>query len=89
LANTIKRTSYKIFMGLPEGTFKVLCDPEAEPGEGWASEGGPHAVDTGTDRKGAGDGTYSEALEKQAGMTPWRLRSLIHAPHRLQIRGLL
>jgi len=25
-ANTIKKTSYKIYTGLPEGTFKVLSD---------------------------------------------------------------
>lgn len=27
---TIKRTSYRIFMGLSEGIFKVLIDPDAE-----------------------------------------------------------
>jgi hypothetical protein len=32
LANIIKRTSYKTFRGLSEGTFKVLTNPEAEPG---------------------------------------------------------
>jgi hypothetical protein len=40
-ANTIKRTGYKIFMGLSVGTFRVLSNPEAESGAGWASGGGP------------------------------------------------
>jgi hypothetical protein len=38
-ANIIKKTSYKIFPWLSEGTIKVLSDPETEPGGGCASEG--------------------------------------------------
>jgi hypothetical protein len=45
-AKIIKRTSYKIFMGLSESTFKVLSDPEAEL-RGQASSRRPQAVDTG------------------------------------------
>jgi hypothetical protein len=33
-ANTIKRTSYKIFTQMSEDTFKVLSHPEKEPGGG-------------------------------------------------------
>ena len=63
-ARTIKRTGYKIFMGLSDGTFKVLTNPESEL-RGRASRGRPRAVDTGTKRKRAGDSTSTEHREKQ------------------------
>jgi hypothetical protein len=70
-ANITKRTSYKIFTQMSEGTFKVLSDPEKEPGGGWTSEGRTQAVSTGTKGKGVADSTSSEAHEKQPGDDPY------------------
>jgi hypothetical protein len=68
-AKIIKRTSYKIFMGLSEGTFKVLSYPKGEI-RGWASREKPQAVNTGTEGKGAGDSISTEDREKQPGDDP-------------------
>jgi Na+-translocating ferredoxin:NAD+ oxidoreductase RnfG subunit len=56
-------------MGLSEGTFKVLSDPEEEI-RGRASRGRHRAVDTGTDGKEAGDSTSTGDWEKQPGGDP-------------------
>jgi hypothetical protein len=89
LAKTIKRTSYKIFTGLSEGTFKVLSEPEAEL-RGWVSRGTPQVVDTGTTGKGAGDSTFTENREKQLEDDPMEAMTLdTHTPHGRQLRGLL
>jgi hypothetical protein len=75
----IKRTGYKIFTGLSEGTFKVLSDPEAEL-RGRASRGRLRAVDTGTRAKGAGDSTSTEDREKQPGGDPMEAETLYTQP---------
>jgi hypothetical protein len=68
-AKIIKGTSYKIFTGLSEGTFKLLSNPKEEI-RGRAFRGRPRAVDTGMEGKGAGDSTSTEDREKQSGGDP-------------------
>jgi hypothetical protein len=81
----LKGTSYKIYTGLSEGTFKVLSDPEGEI-RGRASRGRPQAVDTRTGGKGAGDSTSSGDREKQLGGGS---RPRTQIPRRWWLRGLL
>jgi hypothetical protein len=64
-----------IYTGLSEETFKVLSNPEADPGEGWAVVGCPWAEHTGVKGKGAGSCISSDTWEKQLGEDPTEHRA--------------
>jgi hypothetical protein len=47
----IKGTGYKIFMGLTQGTVKVLRDPEAEPQKEQTTTSSPASMQSGSGGK--------------------------------------
>ena len=71
---------------MSEGTFKVLSNPKAET-RGQASRVRPRAVDTRTERKGAGDSTSTEDWEKQPGGDPMEAETVNTNTSQAALRG--